>query len=100
MNTLIAIRLDDSLNLELEKKAAALGISKSKLVREAIVDFLPHAKVSAKQPVKKVTPVKKAEVKAVVKPTKKSAVKPAAKKTTAKKVASVKKQTPAKKKKK
>ena len=44
MNTLIAIRLDDTLDQELDRKATAMGISKSKLVREALVDYLPRVK--------------------------------------------------------
>lgn len=78
MNTLIAIRLDDTLEKELDKKAAALGVSKSKLVRDAIADYLPKAK--AVKPVAKVA--KKAEPvakKAAVKVAKKAA-KPVAKK--------------------
>ncbi len=78
MNTLIAIRLDDTLDKELDKKAAALGVSKSRLVRDAIADYLPKAK--AVKPVAKVA--KKAEPvakKAVAKVAKKAA-KPVAKK--------------------
>lgn len=50
MNTLIALRLDNTLDAELDKKASALGISKSKLVRDAIVDYLPRVKAVAKSP--------------------------------------------------
>lgn len=78
MNTLIAIRLDEALDKELDKKATAFGVSKSRLVRDALVDYLPKAKAPAK-PVKAETPVAKKV--AAPKAVKKAAVKPAVKKT-------------------
>jgi len=80
MNTLIAIRLDESLENELNKKAIALGVSKSKLVRDALVDYLPKVKAvkapvakkaAKKAPVKATKPVVRTAAKKVVKTKKK-----------------------------
>lgn len=77
MNTLIAIRLDESLDKELDKKATAFGVSKSKLVRDALMDYLPKAKAPAK-----VAKVEKPAAKKTAKAAKAvKVVKPAVKKT-------------------
>ncbi len=89
MNTLIAIRLDDTLDQELDRKATALGISKSKLVREALVDYLPRVKAAkpaapkaekkpAKQPAKAAKPAPKAAKPKPAKASPKQAAKKAA----------------------
>lgn len=76
MNTLIAIRLDEALDKELDKKATAFGVSKSRLVRDALVDYLPKAKapVKAEKPVAKKVAAPKTLKKTTVKPVAKKAI--------------------------